>query len=187
MRGADNAGMGPIVVQGWRHAAGGVVVALGLAACAPALDWRQVEPEGARLSAMYPCKPRSHERTVQLAGSQVRMRMYACQAAGLTFALTYADLPDPAHLGPALRELRQAAVSNLGGEAEALPAPQVPGMTPQPDAAHVRVRARRPEGGEILQESVFFARGMRVYQASVVGERLPEEAVETFLGALKAR
>lgn len=186
--------MRPIVLQPARGVAhprqarsAAVVLALALAGCAPALDWRQVQPDDAGVQALYPCKPRSHERTVRLAGNEVRMRMYACQAQGLTFGITYADLPSPAQVGPALRELRDAASTHLPGVAHALPPLQVPGMTPQPDAAHLRLEARRPDGRPLVQEAAFFARGTRVYQANVVGERLPEEPAQTFFAGLALR
>lgn len=165
----------------------GAVAAAVLGGCAPALDWRQVQPAESDVQALYPCKPRSHERTVTLAGSAVRMRMYACQAADMTFGLTYADLPSPAQVGPALREMREAVATHLPGTVRVLPPLQVPGMTPQPEAAHLRLEARRPDGRALLQEAVVFARGTRVFQASVVGERLPEEPVETFLAGLALR
>ena len=72
------------------------LLALAIAACAPALDWRLVRPEDGAIEALFPCKPGSHVRTVTLAGAQVRMSMYACTAAGHTYALTFADLGDPA-------------------------------------------------------------------------------------------
>ena len=39
---------------------------LTLAACSPALDWRQVRPDDTGVEAMFPCKPLSHARTVPM-------------------------------------------------------------------------------------------------------------------------
>ena len=54
--------------------------ALAVAGCSPALDWREVRPEGSQARALFPCKPASHARTVSLAARRVELTMYACAA-----------------------------------------------------------------------------------------------------------
>lgn len=153
------------------------------AACSPALDWRAFEPEGSGVVASFPCRPDRHARSVPLAGSTVRMEMLVCSAGGTTFALSYADLADPTRIGPALAELRHVAAGNIGA-AEPTAAPvQVPGMTPNAEAGRVALSGRRPDGSTIEQQAIFFTRGLRVYQASVVGSPIAPEAAATFLGA----
>ena len=71
-----------------------------LAACAPALDWRDVRLEGSGVLLLFPCKPDSQTRTLSLAGASVRLSLHACSAAGSTWALAVADLGDPARVGP---------------------------------------------------------------------------------------
>lgn len=161
------------------------LAAFALAACSPALDWRQVRPEDAGVEALFPCKPLTHARTVPLAGQPTRMMLHACSTGGLTFALTYADLQDPARVTPALGELRAAAASNLDGTEVVVGAMQAPGMTPNPQALRLEVRGRRPDGSALAQQAALFTKGTRVYQASVIGTRLPQEAVDTFFTGLR--
>ncbi|HET9629769.1 MAG TPA: hypothetical protein VFP14_09845 [Novosphingobium sp.] len=160
-----------------------LAAALVVLGCSPALDWREFEPEGSGVIASFPCRPDHHSRTVPLAGASVRMEMFVCNVAGTTFALTYADMADPAAVGPALGELKALAGANIGAAPEAAAAASVPGMTPHPQAGRVVAKGRRPDGGRIEQQALVFAKGVRVYQASVVGSSIPAEAAETFLGA----
>ncbi|HJV94503.1 MAG TPA: hypothetical protein VJ608_00645, partial [Albitalea sp.] len=60
---------------------------LSLAACSPALDWRDVQPEGSGAAALFPCKPDRFARSVMLAGAKVQMVLASCAASGTTFAL----------------------------------------------------------------------------------------------------
>ena len=111
--------------------------------------------------------------------------MLVCSAEGSTYALAFADLPDPASVAPALAELRALAMINI----VAAPAPaaslQVPGMTPNPQAARVVLSGWLPDGAVVQEQAAFFAKGMRVYQASVVGSRPAGDAADTFMAALK--
>ena len=79
-----------------------------LVACSPTLDWREVQPEGAGAQLMFPCKPSTNVRTLQLAGARIPMALHACSAGQMTFALAVADVIDAARVGPALEQLSDA-------------------------------------------------------------------------------
>jgi len=154
-------------------------------ACSPALDWREFQPESSGVVVAFPCKPDRHQRAVKLAGHSLDMRMLTCSAADLRFVLIHADVAAPAEVGAALAELRTLAIGNLaGGEVDRQPL-QVPGMTPNDEASRIRFTGRLPDGSVRQQQAAFFARGLRVYQASVVGERFEAETVEPFFAALR--
>jgi len=160
-------------------------LACAFTACAPALDWRLVRPEDGAIEALFPCKPKSQARTVALAGNPVYMLMYACTAAGRTYALTFAELGDPARVTPALREMRTAASTNIGGTETLATALQVSGMTPNPAAQRVDIKGQLPDGAVVWQQAGFFVRGTRVYQASIVGSSPDAEAADSFFAGLK--
>jgi hypothetical protein len=154
--------------------------------CAPTLNWREVRPEGSSAQLMFPCKPASHARQVRLAGPAVEMSMYACSVGAATYAVAFADLVDPARVTPALTELALAARNNLQSGAAAESAPlRVPGMTPNDQAMRWHITGRLGDGRTMQEHAAFFAYGTRVYQATVIGERLDEGALETFFGALR--
>lgn len=161
------------------------IVLLAATGCSPALDWREFQPEGSGIVATFPCKPDRHARTVKLAVQTVRIELLACGADDTQFALSYFDVDDPAKVSAALTELQSLAAGNLGAtDRQAQPA-VVPGMTPNPDAARLRMSGRQSDGSTLQEEAVFFAKGLRVYQATVLGRRLGPGAAETFLAGLR--
>ena len=162
-----------------------LAAAVSLSACTPALNWREIRPEASELMALFPCKPERFVRTLALAGGKVEMHLVSCSVEGVTYAVTYAALDDTARIAPALQQLREAAAANIGGEARE-PAPfAVSGMTPQSRAQRWRMQGRAADGAAVDQQIGLFHKGMRVYQATVVGPRIDAEAAEVFFGGLK--
>lgn len=157
-----------------------------VAACSPALDWREVHPDGsAGLGALFPCKPTSHARMLNLAGAETRTTLVACSSGGATWAVAFADVQDPARVGPALLELRQAAVANLSAATPQALTGTVPGATPNDAAGRFAVEGRYPDGRSAQMQVSVFARGTIVIQATALGERLQPQALETFFSALR--
>lgn len=156
------------------------------AACSPALDWRELRPDDSGgLTVLFPCKPASHARLLTLAGTPARTTMHACTAAGATWAVAVADVQDPARVTAALVELKAAATSNLAaGEPRPLDG-VVPGATPNPQAGRVALAGRYPDGRAAQMQVTVFTRGTIVIQATVLGERLDSDAVDTFHSSLR--
>lgn len=142
-----------------------------LAACQPALNWREARPAGSGAVALFPCKPEVEQRP--------GMGLAQCEAAGRRFSLSWADLPDPAQLGPALKAMPTALAGKLGQPLPAAQALQVPGMTPLPEAAEYRLGA----AAGITRVAVF-AHGTRVYQAVMTAEADDRAAWENFRAGL---
>jgi hypothetical protein len=167
-----------------------LAAAIATAACAPALDWRDVRADGGAASGLLPCKPTVQERKVQLVGRTVVMGLHACSAAGQTWALAQADVGDPAQVAAALDELVSSATANIGAAAERVadggPAAQVPGATPNPRARRVAMSGRGAGGAPVHMELQVFALGTRVFQATALGSTLERTALDTFFGGLRA-
>jgi hypothetical protein len=153
--------------------------------CAPTLDWREFQAEGSGIVAAFPCKPDRHSRSVALASQTVRMEMLVCTAGDVTFALSFADLPDPGQVGATLAELQALATSNLGAARAERVESAVPGMTPNPNAARLRLEAKQANGANLHEQAAFFAKGLRVYQATVLGKKVSTEAADTFFAGLR--
>ena len=161
-------------------------LALLAAACSPALDWREVRPEGSGATLLMPCKPNSMVRNVRLAGDPVALTLSACSAGGQTWAIASADVGDPARVTAALNELEAAARTNLaGGPAQTLTL-AVAGATPNPASRRVQFSGQLGDGTAVQEQVAVFVRGTRVFQATVLGPQLPAEGVETFFGSLRA-
>jgi hypothetical protein len=135
---------------------------------------------------MFPCKPASHARRVAMAGGTIDMSMFACSAGETVYALSYADVNEPARVGAVLEEMARAAQSNLQSPSGAASEPaKVAGMTPHPQSAQWRLAGRLPDGRAVQERVVLFSHGTRVYQATMLGAKLDAEAQDTFFGALR--
>lgn len=158
-----------------------------VAACSPTLDWRSVRPDDARVGAMFPCRPDRFARVVTVAGARAEMQMLVCGAGGATYALSYFDVAEPGAVAAALVGTRDAVAGNIEASTAASAPLQVSGMTPNPQARKVAMTGRLPDGAGVEAQAAFFAKGLRVYQASVIGTKLVPDAVEVFFSGLDAR
>lgn len=166
---------------------------VGLWACSPTYNWRDVPLDGASLKAQLPCKPERAERQVPLTAAGLRLQLLSCEAGGLTYALAWAHT-DPAQPSepPALLldRWQQAGWASLRQTvAEGAPAPAGWSAWPLRLAQAQSLRAWQGPGqdhrGQALQaRQVYLAHGGVVYQAAVYGPRLPAEAVAPFFEAL---
>lgn len=144
-----------------------------------------MRPEGAGIQLQFPCKPNGQSRDLSLAGQRVKLALHACAAGGLTWGLAVADVTDPALVGPALVELASSAAANLGAVArETLPL-RVSGATPNEAAGRQRLSGKLPDGKAVQMQLAVFTHGTRVYQASVLGERMADDAAQTFFDTLR--
>ncbi len=156
-----------------------------VAACAPALDWREFVPEGSGIGVTFPCRPDRHARNVTVAGEKSSMEMIVCSEGGTTFAVAFLDVADPARVSPALRELKGAALGNVQGSNPRLSPFVIKNMTPKDESTRLSIDGHLPDGSSVKEEAAFFAHGLRVYQATVIGARPDAQGVETFFGGLK--
>lgn len=141
-----------------------------LAACAPSLNWRELTLAGPGLRFGMPCRPDHHERSLQVAGATVAMELHVCEVNGTLFAVSAADMKDPAKVDAALHDLRDSALGKLRGEPVAdTKAPAWPGMTPQPGAGRWTWTGPWPDGQRKQVLLRLAARGTWVVQAMVLG------------------
>lgn len=161
-----------------------LVLAALLSACAPGHDWREARSADGVVAVLFPCKPQRHERRVAIDGQDVKLALMACEAGGQTWGLASADVSDPTRLGAALDALAGAAAANASAKPQRL-ALQVPGAMVHPGSRRLLLQGHRPDGQPLVLQTALFAHGTRVYQATALGERVPQEAAEAFFGSLK--
>lgn len=142
-----------------------------LSACQPALNWREVRPEGSRAVALFPCKPDVEQRP--------GMGLAHCKAGEREFALSWADLPDPTQARAALKAMPRALAEKLKSPLREGPVLAVPGMTPLPESAQYRLTS---VNGVTRVE--VFAHGGRVYQALMTVGLDDAEAWDGFVKGL---
>ena len=171
-----------------------LLLAVLLCACSPTYDWRDIPAGGALV--LFPDKPQSQERNVELDGLKVDMNMQSAHIGNLSFALARVDLPaggDPA-VGPRLMNaLRAAMMRNIDGK---------PVQQAQANISRVE-RGQAPVAGEAIEvggqsagkpialNARLVTFGNHVWQAVVYGPRedmsqpAAREAVDTFLLSLR--
>jgi cell division septation protein DedD len=161
------------------------LVACALAACTPTLNWRETRPADSAVSLLFPCKPDRFTRSLVLAGEKVQMALNSCAAGDVTYALSHAEFIDAARVSSAVQAMQAAAAGNLGGSAAVVSPLAVPGMTPNPLTQRWAVNGKRADGSAVQQQFSVFSGGLRVYQASVIGQTLDPVAADTFFSSLK--
>ena len=85
-----------------------------LAGCNPAYNWRDHTSEDGRFKVLFPAKPATLTRMVDLGGLQVEMTMTAAKVDNTTFAVGTAVAPDAARAQAALPAMRLALLRNIG-------------------------------------------------------------------------
>jgi len=144
-----------------------------LAGCSPTYNWRDYTSGDGSFRVMFPAKPASHTRNIDLGGIRVDMTMTAAEVEGTTFAVGTALAPDAALAQATLPAMRQALLRNIGARDQAAPGSQ----TLDVDAVG------KGNAGPVRLVGRFVAKGTRMYQVIVVGKpgAMPPEHTEQFL------
>ena len=152
-----------------------------LTGCDPALNWREVRSDDAGYVALFPAKPTSFERAVNLDGLQVMMNMTAAEADSASFAVATALIEDEGQRAKALFAMQTAMMRNIQGEII-----EQKTVTMKGGATAIEVHATG-KAGQAGVPLVLFARFVahetRVFQVIALGpkEKLAAESADTFL------
>lgn len=159
-----------------------------LAACAPALNWRDTAVGATGLHASFPCKPDKAERRVDFTPARpIVMHALGCEAGGASFAVVYADFGAPVELAQALAQWQQASLAAPGVISEGERPFQPPGALGLPQSVQLRSRAQRPDGAALHGQAAYFARGTHAFQAVVYAPVLKPELTDPFFAGLRFR
>lgn len=157
-----------------------------LTACSPALNWREVRPEGTRLALLLPCKPDKAQKNVPLGGPATPLSMLGCDAGGATFAVAVADLGDAAKAAPVLAQWQSLTLANMkAGAAPQVTPLKLPGAAALPPATLVKAEGQGPDGKPVSGQAAYFAQGSQVFQVVMYSPRITPEVAETFFSSLK--
>lgn len=156
-----------------------------MAACSPALNWRDVRPEGTRLSLLLPCKPDKAEKTVPMGGQLTTLRMLGCDADGLTFAVSSADVSDTAAIPSILAAWQQLTLTNMkAAKADSAAPLKMVGATAS-TGVWVKAKGQRADGTSVMGHAAYFSQGATVFQAVIYGAQIKTETAETYFSGLK--
>lgn len=105
---------------------GAFVALLGLSACSPEYNWREVRIDAASARFMLPGKPASLDRTINIEGQPVAMTMTGAKVGESTYTVAYAIINPPADPQKIVLAMREQMVRNIQGQSQASPTPQPP-------------------------------------------------------------
>ena len=167
-----------------------LLAAVLLTACSPTYNWRDYASPDAAYRAMFPAKPASFTRKIDLDGMPVEMTMTAAEVDGATFAVGAAEAPDPARAQAALEAMRIALLRNIGAKAGSESAVASASATSAGTTSRTAldVDALGNANGQPMRlVGHFEARGKRFYQVVVIGrpKAMPPEQVEQFFTSFK--
>jgi hypothetical protein len=161
-----------------------------LLACSPKYNWRDYASPEAPYRVMFPAKPASFTRDIELDGMRVAMTMTAAEVDGATFAVGAAQAQDPARAQAALEAMKLALLRNIGASAqqEALASASATSGSGGENRTALDVDATgQANGAPMRLVGHFEARGKRFYQVIVMGrpEAVPPEQLEQFFTSFK--
>ncbi len=126
---------------------------------------------------MFPDKPDTHARDIDLNGLKVKMTMTAVQIDGAMFAVGTGEAPDATQAQAALLAMKTALVNNIGAT-----------VTKETMTGHIDIEATGMQNGKpMLLIGRFVARDKRFYQVIVMGPKadMSPEQTEMFLTSFK--
>ena len=173
----------------WRAVLRSLLCVSLVAACSPAYNWRTVTDAAEGYAIDLPAKPTIDERTVDIAGNALPMRVRAARAEGAVFSIASIDLPrDDAQLRESVVDaLRRALARNVQATPieRSISVPVAQGAALQA----VELRATGQAGDAHEQRTIhawIAANGRHVYQAAIIAAHAPpQEQSEQFFGSLK--
>ena len=153
------------------------VAAALLGGCTPTYNWRDYTSADGTYRVLFPAKPDTHTRSIDLGGIRVDMTMTAAEVEGTSFAVGTAVAPDAAMAQATLPAMRQALLRNIGATLDV--------AAPEPGTPLAVDATGKGNGGPLRLVGRFVAKGARVYQVIVVGKpgAIPPEQIDQFLSS----
>ena len=160
------------------------LLAVGLAACNPTFNWRDVRPDETRLGLLLPCKPDKAEKMVPLGGRPTPLRLMGCDAGGATFAVAVADVADAARAAEVLTQWQSLTLANMKAGVPQVTPLVLKGAATFPAPVLVKAQGRRADGTAVNGQAAYFAQGTQVFQAVVYAGKLSPDVAETYFASL---
>ena len=130
---------------------------LGLSACQPSLNWRNVQMPETTLSFELPCKPDKTTKPVTMDGQTLELSVVGCDAGDAVWAVMSAKLSANADRTELLKGWRQATLQNMRAT-QIEDAAWMPGrITALPGALRLNARGTTAKGEPVHAHAVWFA------------------------------
>ena len=166
------------------HALLALTASAALAACNPTFNWRDVRPEGTRLSLLMPCKPDKAQKTVPMAGQPTELMLLSCDAGGVTFAVAMADVKDASKVAATLAQWQSATLTNMkASPATTGTAFKLAGLPS--GSVMVKAEGQRANGQAVSSQALYFAQGSQIFQAVMYADKMAPDVADTYFSGLK--
>ncbi|GAB3468275.1 hypothetical protein GCM10027321_36570 [Massilia terrae] len=168
------------------------VAGMALAACSPKYNWRDYASPEAPYRVMFPGKPATYTRAVDLNGLSVDMTMTATEVEGAMYAVGTAQAPDAAQAAAALSAIRTALLRNIGAtatrEKSSASASVSNGTASASSSSDVRADGVL-NGVPMRLIGHFESHGRRIYQVVVMGpaKSIEAEPADQFISSFKVQ
>ena len=169
-----------------------LIFALGLTACSPDQNWRDVRLEGTPLKAQLPCKPDKTTRSVPLGGVPVELQVVGCESGTAMVAVMTAVLPAGADANAVMLGWQKATLDNARVQPALRTEQQAwhrPGQLPLAASVRVQAPGLRANGEPVRMDAVWgaLAEGdrVRVVHAVVYDLRIQPEMANTLFDGIK--
>lgn len=169
-----------------------VLVGLGLSACAPTWDWREVRPDGQPVAMMLPAKPAEMSRAIDLNGLPVQMTMHGALVQGQRFTAAWLRLATGTQTDQPLQSMQTGMLRNIEGSIDRQEARTIRLMDasgrPVGERAATFIDAHgQALGKPVRMQAVFAADGNTLAQFVVMGMPWSDEAAATFFDSIALR
>ena len=167
-----------------------LLTAVLLSACNPKYNWRDYDSPDAPYRVMFPAKPATHTRPVDLNGLKVEMTMTAAEVDGVMFAVGSAVTPDAQSAQAALTAMKTALVRNIRATVTKESASSAAAAGAQGSAQHSKIDIEATGSRNGIKTRLvghFEARDNQIYQVIVMGQEktLAPEQTEQFISSFK--
>lgn len=159
----------------------GLVLATVLAACAPALNWRQVTLD--RITLLLPCKPDRAQRSLRLGQRDVTISMAGCEADGVLFAVSHIHQPDAASAVLTASEWRTATLANI--RATSVVEKKMPSIATTYAATQLFAQGVRPDASAVNSQLVWLVAGEDVFHVAAYATKLRPEQTDNLFSDIK--
>ena len=133
------------------------------------------------VQTMLPCKPEVASRMVDFPGQTLQINMVACEADGILFAISHAQVSDSLQASQIVKDWQKAALSKMRSRAHTqTPLRMHSAKNQDPDTAQVMIHAngKRDNGQPFQAQFLWRVSGVHIYHWAVYADKIQADSIE---------
>ena len=166
---------------------------LGLMACSPDQNWRDVSLEGSAVKLQLPCKPDRTTRPVTMGNVPLTLQVVGCESGDALLAFMTTELPAGADVQALMSGWQKATLDNARVDTLGTSMRQQtwhrPGQLPLTSSVRVQAKGQKPSGQDVMLDAVWGAVAVgdrvRLIHAVVYAPRISPEMANTLFDGLR--